>query len=123
LITLGWSTRAFVYFWAAKLSRTRSSLPAYASKEEAALLRTLESWGCRCNRNGHGRSGEQAVAHLGNKLAQLGRRHLLQTSGGFVHLAVSNSSASGMPYLALRRAAQPVKCKPWLHKRLKALRK
>ena len=96
--------------------------PAVQS-EITALLSSVETSGCRFNRNGTWYEGAEAKAHIMTKLDYVEKRTTLVSAEQFIELAASKSSVSGKPYLIQcgDQPAQPSEL--WLKDRLKTLRK
>jgi len=98
-------------------------LPPAAHAEINGLLQRLQSSGCQFNRNGTWYSGEEAKAHLLQKLDYLERKDMVHSTEQFIALGASESSMSGKPYLVrCGSSAAPVESKTWLSDELRALR-
>lgn len=97
-------------------------LPAAAHAEINGLMQRLQASGCQFNRNGSWYSGEEAKAHLLEKLDYLERKDLVHSTEQFIALGASESSMSGKPYLVRCGSAAPVQSKQWLNAELLAMR-
>ncbi len=103
-------------------SSSAAPLPAAAHAEVIGLMQRLQSSGCQFNRNGAWYSGEEAKAHLLQKLDYLERKDLVHSAEQFIALGASESSMSGKSYLVRCGSAAPVESKTWLSAELQALR-
>ena len=91
-------------------------------EEISALLSSVETSGCRFNRNGTWYAGADAKAHMMTKLDYVEKRTTLVSAEQFIELAASKSSMSGKPYL-IQCGDQPAQpSETWLKARLKTLR-
>ncbi len=93
-----------------------------ARAEITGLLQRLQASGCQFNRNGAWYSGEEAKAHLLQKLDYLERKDLVHSTEQFIALGATESSMSGKPYLVRCGSAAPMQSKTWLSSELQAMR-
>jgi len=82
----------------------------------AALLRAVETSGCRMERNGELHEGKAAADHLRLKLERSGRPGM--SADQFIDRVASGSTVSGKPYRVLCPGRPPVYSGPWLRARL-----
>jgi len=82
----------------------------------AALLRAVETSGCRMERNGELHEGKAAADHLRLKLERSGRPGM--SADQFIDRVASGSTVSGKPYRVLCPGRPPAYSGPWLRARL-----
>ncbi|HET9024375.1 MAG TPA: DUF5329 family protein [Burkholderiaceae bacterium] len=82
----------------------------------AALLRDVETSGCRMERNGELHEGKAAAEHLRMKLERSG--HPGMSADQFIDRVASGSTVSGKPYRVLCAGQPPVDSRVWLRARL-----
>lgn len=81
-----------------------------------ALLKSVETSGCRMQRNGEMHDAKDAAAHLRMKLERSGRPDMSATQ--FIERIASGSSVTGRPYLVVCGDGPPVESRVWLRARL-----
>ncbi|GLK65272.1 hypothetical protein F8A10_12290 [Paracoccus kondratievae] len=96
--------------------------PPVVAQEIEALLDSIESSGCRFNRNGTWYAAEKVRPHLQTKLDYIAKRGKLTSTEQFIDLAASKSSVSGKPYLIQCGSDPEQASRAWLLQKLKALR-
>lgn len=82
----------------------------------AALLRAIETSGCRMERNGELHEGKAAAEHLRMKLERSGRPGM--SADLFIDRVASGSTISGQPYRVLCPGQPAVDSRAWLRARL-----
>jgi hypothetical protein len=82
----------------------------------AALLRAIETSGCRMERNGEVHEGKAAAEHLRMKLERSGRPGM--SADLFIDRVASGSTVSGQPYRVLCPGQPAVDSRAWLRARL-----
>jgi len=82
----------------------------------AALLRAVETSGCRMERNGELHDGKAAADHLRLKLERSGRPGM--SADQFIDRVASGSTVSGKAYRVLCPGRPPVDSGAWLRARL-----
>ena len=82
----------------------------------AALLRDVETSGCRMERNGELHESKAAAEHLRMKLERSGRPGM--SADQFIDRVASGSTVSGKPYRVLCPGQPPVDSRVWLRARL-----
>lgn len=98
-------------------------LPPAARAEVTAVLNRLEASGCEFNRNDRWYSGAQARAHLQRKLDHVESKAVVKTAEGFIYLAASQSSVTGVAYQVRCSGQAPEASAAWLLKQLAELRR
>ena len=98
-------------------------LPPAAKAEVTAVLNRLEASGCEFNRNDRWHSAAQARAHLQRKLDHVESKAAVKTAEGFIYLAASKSSVTGVAYQVRCRGQAPEASAAWLLKQLAELRR
>jgi Family of unknown function (DUF5329) len=98
-------------------------LPPAAKAELIALLNRLEASGCEFHRNDRWHSAAQARVHLERKLDEVERRAAVKTAEGFIYLAASKSSVTGVAYQVRCSGQAPEASTAWLLKQLAELRR
>ena len=98
-------------------------LPPAAKAEVTAVLNRLEASGCEFNRNDRWHSAAQARAHLQRKLDHVESKAAVKTAEGFIYLAASKSSATGVAYQVRCSGQAPEASAAWLLKQLAELRR
>ena len=88
-----------------------------------AVLSRLEASGCEFNRNDRWYSGERARSHLEKKLAYVEKSASVKTAEGFIFLAASKSSVTGLAYQVRCGGRAPVASAAWLLQQLDELRR
>ncbi|UJW81304.1 DUF5329 domain-containing protein [Hydrogenophaga sp. SL48] len=98
-------------------------LPPAAKAEVTAVLNRLEASGCEFNRNDRWYSAAQARAHLQRKLDYVESKASAKTAEGFINLAASKSSVTGVAYQVRCSGQAPEASAAWLLKQLAELRR
>ena len=111
---------AVVNFWCLLVVAAPTSAPVRT--EIDALLLSLQSSGCRFNRNGSWYGGSEAKDHLLRKLSYIEGRNTIQSTEQFIELAASRSSSSGQAYQVRCDGQTPVASQAWLTRQLARIR-
>lgn len=98
-------------------------LPPAAKAEVTAVLNRLEASGCEFNRNDRWHSAAQARVHLQRKLDHVESKGSVKTAEGFIYLAASKSSVTGVAYQVRCSGRAPVASTAWLLQQLDELRR
>ena len=98
-------------------------LPPAAKAEVTAVLNRLEASGCEFNRNDRWYSAAQARVHLQRKLDHVESKESVKTAEGFIYLAASKSSVTGVAYQVRCRGQAPVASTAWLLRQLDEFRR
>lgn len=89
-------------------------LPPAAKAEVTAVLNRLEASGCEFKRNDRWHSAAQARVHLQRKLDHVESKEAVKTAEGFIYLAASKSSVTGVAYLVRCSGRAPEASTAWL---------
>ncbi|MGS5088840.1 DUF5329 family protein [Hydrogenophaga sp. A37] len=109
--------------FAVSLAAFAEPLPPAAKAEVTAVLNRLEASGCEFNRNDRWYSAAQARAHLQRKLDHVESKEAVKTAEGFIYLAASKSSVTGVAYQVRCSGRAPVPSAAWLLQQLDELRR
>lgn len=98
------------------LAATGASAGQSVDPAVAALLRAVETSGCKMERNGELHDAKEAAEHLRMKVQRSGRPGM--SADLFIDRVASGSTISGQPYRVLCPGQPAVDSRVWLRARL-----